>query len=223
MAARRKSNILDIVSTNNGTPGATATQTVQRRGRPRSARVRAAVVRAAAQLTRSGGPTAATVDAIAKRAAVSRTTIYKWWPSSAAIVLEGLLDSVGDPIIAPPGSSCKEALDHHLRALNAILTDTTTGPLLRDVVAAAASDPAMARAVRDQWLHPRRAALAAIVRQAVAHGEIRDGTDVEVIVDALVSPPYYRLLFALSPLDDAALNDLLETVWRGCRRSDALP
>ena len=44
-----------------------------------------------------------------------------------------------------------------------------------------------------------------------------------MIVDALVSPPYYRLLFALSPLDDAALIDLLETVWRGCRRSDALP
>src|SRR4029079_17920313 len=178
-----------------------------------------------------------TVDAIAKRAAVSRTTIYKWWPSSAAIVLEGLLDSVGDPLNAPPGSSCKEALEHHLRALNAILTDSTTGPLLRDVVAAAAADPAtarawvsapaadpsMARAVLDQWLHPRRAALAAVVRQAVAQGEFRDGTDVEVIVDALVSPPYYRLLFALSPLDDAALNDLLETVWRGCRGSDALP
>src|ERR1700754_1356914 len=108
----------------------------------------------AAQLTRSGGPTAATVDAIAKRAAVSRTTIYKWWPSSAAIVLEGLLDLVGDPIIAPPGSSCKEALDHHLLALNAILTDTTTGPLLRDVVAASASDPAMTRGGLAQWLHP---------------------------------------------------------------------
>ena len=89
------------------------------------------------------------------------------------------------------------------------------------MVAASASDPAMARAVLDQWLHPRRAALAAIVRQAVAQGEIRAGTDIEVIIDALVSPPYYRLLFALSPLDDAALNDLLETVWRGCRRSDA--
>ena len=91
MAARRKSNILDIVSTNDGTQGATANQTVQpgRRGRPRSARVRVAVLRAAAQLTRAGGPTAATVDAIAKRAAVSRTTIYKWWPTSAAIVLKG--------------------------------------------------------------------------------------------------------------------------------------
>ena len=62
---------------------------------------------------------------------------------------------------------------------------------------------------------PRRAALAAIVRQAAAQGEIRADTDIDVIVDALVSPPYYRLLFALPPLDDAALNDLLETVWRG--------
>ena len=55
---------------------------------------------------------------------------------------------------------------------------------------------------------------AAIVRQAVAEGEIRAGTDVDVIVDALVSPPYYRLRFALSPLDDAALIDLLDTIWR---------
>jgi hypothetical protein len=54
-------------------------------------------------------------------------------------VLDGLLDSVPDPSIAAPGSSSKEALEHHLRALNAILTDTRTGPLLRDVVAASAS------------------------------------------------------------------------------------
>jgi hypothetical protein len=100
---------------------------------------------------------------------------------------------------------------------------TAAGTPLRDVVAASASDPEMARAVLDHWLHPRRAAVAAIVRQAAAQGELRDGTDVHVIVDALVSPPYYRLLFALTPLDDGALIDLLETVWRGCRRSDALP
>ena len=130
MAARRKSNILDIVSINDGTQGDTATQTVQpgRRGRPRSAQVRAAVVRAAAQLTRAGGPAAATVDAIAKRAAVSRTTIYKWWPSSAAIVLEGLLDSVRRPYHratgqqfqggarAPPARAERHPHRHHYRA-----------------------------------------------------------------------------------------------------------
>ena len=80
------------------------------------------MLRAAAELALAGGPGVASVDAIAKRAAVSRTTIYKWWPSSAAIVLDGLLDSVRGSIVRPPGSSSKEALDHHLRALNAILT-----------------------------------------------------------------------------------------------------
>ncbi|PRC56550.1 TetR family transcriptional regulator, partial [Mycobacterium sp. ITM-2017-0098] len=62
-----------------------------RRGRPRSEAVRSAVLTAAAGLALAGGPSAATVDAIAKRAEVSRTTIYKWWPSAPAIVLEGLL------------------------------------------------------------------------------------------------------------------------------------
>ncbi|PRC54248.1 TetR family transcriptional regulator, partial [Mycobacterium sp. ITM-2017-0098] len=62
-----------------------------RRGRPRSEAVRSAVLTAAAELALAGGPSAATVDAIAKRAEVSRTTIYKWWPSAPAIVLEGLL------------------------------------------------------------------------------------------------------------------------------------
>ena len=58
------------------------------------------------------------------------------------------------------------------------------------------SEPPQPAAIR--WLQPRRAAVAPILRQAVAQGEIRDGADVEVMVDALVSPPYYRLLFVLS-------------------------
>lgn len=212
------------MSTKYGTPtavdAASETAGPPRRGRPRSAQVRTAVLYAAAELALAGGPGAATIDAIAKRAGVSRTTIYKWWPSPAAIVLEGLLDSVRDSIIRPPESSSKQALDHHLRALNAILTNDTTGPLLRNVLGASGSDPELARAVLDQWLHPRRAAVTAILRQAVAQGEIRNDLDPDVIVDTLVSPPYYRLLFALSPLDDAALTQLLETVWRGCQRAD---
>jgi AcrR family transcriptional regulator len=217
-------NILDIVSINYGTHGAAANQAVDppRRGRPRSTQVRAAVLRAAADLALAGGPDAATIDAIAKRAAVSRTTIYKWWPSSAAIVLEGLLDSARDSITQPPNGSSKEALEHQLRALNAILTDAATGPLLRNVVAASASEPEVTEAVFDEWLQPRRAAVDAILRRAAAQGEIRDGADIEVIVDALVSPPCYRLLFALPPLDDAALTQLLETVWRGCQRPAGL-
>ncbi|WP_246224331.1 TetR/AcrR family transcriptional regulator [Mycolicibacterium anyangense] len=189
-----------------------------RRGRPRSASVRSAIVGAAVDLALAGGPAAASVDAIAKRAGVSRTTIYKWWPSSASIVLEGLLESVQHSIVRPPGSSSAEALHHHVRELNRILSHPPTGPLLRNVIAAAASDPAITCAVLDQWIVPRRDAAAEILRAAVAAGELSDDIDIEVAVDALVSPPYYRLTLGMEPLDDAAVSHLTDTVWRGLRR-----
>lgn len=187
-----------------------------RRGRPRSEAVRDAVLTAAADLALAGGPTAATVDAIAKRAEVSRTTIYKWWPSAAAIVLEGLLESVRGSITRPPGSTSVEAITHHVCALNSILADPAVGPLLRNVIAAAPSDPAIEQALLEQWITPRRAAVAVTLREAVGSGELPADVDVEVAVDALVSPPYYRLMFGMAPLDDAAVVRLVQTVWQGC-------
>ncbi|PRC43070.1 TetR family transcriptional regulator, partial [Mycobacterium sp. ITM-2017-0098] len=166
-------------------------------------------------LALAGGPSAATVDAIAKRAEVSRTTIYKWWPSAPAIVLEGLLDSVRDSITRPPGSTSVEAVTHHVSALFGILADPAVGPLLRNVIAASASDPAIEHALLEQWITPRRAAVADTLRDAVDRGELPSDVDIEVAVDALVSPPYYRLMFGMPPLDGAAVDRLVQTVWQG--------
>ncbi|WP_307787773.1 TetR/AcrR family transcriptional regulator C-terminal ligand-binding domain-containing protein [Mycolicibacterium sp. S2-37] len=186
-----------------------------RRGRPRNAELRDAVLRAAADLALAGGDSTVSIDAIAKRAAVSRTTIYKWWPSAAAIVLEGLLDRMRSSITPPGGSSAREAVDHQLRALNAILSDATTGPLFRSVIAAASSNAELAAALLGEWLLPRRAAVRSVLLEAVAAGDLRPDLDVDVMVDALFSPPYYRLMFAMPAMDDAALTRLLDTVWRG--------
>lgn len=216
-------NILDRVSTKDGTRAPTGlamiTPEPPRRGRPRNVELRAAVLRAATELALAGGTGAVSIDAIAKRAAVSRTTIYKWWPSAAAIVLEGLLAGLRDSLVPPTGSDTKAAVDHQLRALNAILADTTTGPLVRSVISAAGYHREVATALLDQWLLPRRAVVTAVLSDGVAAGELRSDLDVEVTVDALFAPAYYRLVFALPALDDAALTQLLETVWRGCRPS----
>jgi AcrR family transcriptional regulator len=192
-----------------------------RRGRPRNAELRAAVLQAATDLALAGGTGAVSIDAIAKRAAVSRTTIYKWWPSAAAIVLEGLLASMRDSIVPPTGSGTRGGIDHQVRALNGILADPTTGPLLRRVIAAAGSNGEVATALLDQWLLPRRAAVTAVLLDGVAAGELRPDLDVEVTVDALFSPAYYRLVFSMPPLDEAALTQLIDTVWRGCARPDS--
>lgn len=187
-----------------------------RRGRPRSEAVRGAILTAAAELAAEGGPGAATIDAIARRAEVSRTTVYKWWPSAAAIVLEGLLESVRESIVRPPGSSTIEALVHHVSALNAILADPAVGALLRNVIAAAAGDPAIQAALLTQWIEPRRGAVVDSLTDAVATGELSGDTDIEVVVDALVSPPYYRLVFGMPPLSEHRVRALVDAVWAGC-------
>ncbi|MHA0289224.1 TetR/AcrR family transcriptional regulator C-terminal ligand-binding domain-containing protein [Mycobacterium sp. C3-094] len=187
-----------------------------RRGRPRSEAVRGAILTAAAELAAEGGPGAATIDAIARRAEVSRTTIYKWWPSASAIVLEGLLESVRESIVRPPGSTTIEALIHHVSALNAILADPGVGALLRNVIAAAAGDPAIQTALLAQWIEPRRGAVVDALTDAVAVGELSGDTDIEVVVDALVSPPYYRLVFGMPPLSEHGVRALVDAVWTGC-------
>ncbi|MCV7417554.1 TetR/AcrR family transcriptional regulator [Mycolicibacterium litorale] len=216
---------MDRVSTKDGTRAASGLANIAaeppRRGRPRNVELRAAVLRAATDLALAGGTGNVSIDAIAKRAAVSRTTIYKWWPSAAAIVLEGLLAAMRESIVPPAGSDTKGAVEHQLRALNDILTDPTTGPLVRSVIAAASSNGEVARALLDQWLLPRRAAVTAVLLDGIAAGELRPDVDVEVTVDALFSPAYYRLVFAMPPLGEAALTHLLETVWRGCTCPDA--
>ena len=62
---------------------------------------------------------------------------------------------------------------------------------------------------------PRRAAVADTLRDAVDLGELPSDVDIEVAVDALVSPPYYRLMFGMPPLDGAAVDRLVQTVWQG--------
>lgn len=213
---------MDRVSTKDGTRGApevanTATQPL-RRGRPRNTELRNAVLRAAADLALAGGATGVSIDAIAKRAAVSRTTIYRWWPSAPAIVLEGLLETMRGSITPPVGSSTRGAIEHQLRALNAILSDPTTGPLFRRVIAAASVHGEVATALLDQWLLPRRAAVSGVLLDGVAAGELRSDLDIEAVVDALFSPAYYRLMFSLPPLEEATLTRLLDTVWRGSVR-----
>jgi AcrR family transcriptional regulator len=171
------------------------------RGRPRSESCRTAILAAAGELMISGGLAAATMEAIAARAGVSKATIYKWWPSRGAVALDGLLSRVSDTLIVPEGMTARDALTGQIAALIAVFTDSVTGHLLRALVATAQSDPEIARALRERWLGPRRAVAAEIIRAGIDRGEIRADVDVATAVDQLFAPVYHRLLFGHAPLD----------------------
>ena len=169
---------------------------------------------AAAELALAGGA-GANVDAIAARAGVSRTTVYKWWPSAAAVLLEGLLDRTHGTLEAPSSATTREALETFLSSLVVLVRDTPAGVLLRGLIAASVTDPAVGRALVDDWIAPRRAAIVNLLTEGELRGEVRPGLDPDVVVDALFAPIYYRLMLGHEPLTDSLPADLLAICWPG--------
>ncbi|MCR6689460.1 TetR/AcrR family transcriptional regulator [Cellulomonas sp.] len=187
-------------------------EALPRRGRPRSPERRRAVLDAAAELALSSG-SLPTVDAIATRAGVSRTTLYKWWPSPAAVLVEGLLDRFHASIEFDDDLPVRTALEAQVDALVHLLRDTPAGRLLRQLMAASITDAATATALLDEWLEPRRHAAVHHVERGIASGELRAGTDAALVVDALFAPAYHRLVWGHAPLDDDLAARVCALVW----------
>jgi AcrR family transcriptional regulator len=193
-------------------------QPVVPRGRPRSENARRAILDAAAGLALEGAAGAG-VDAIAARAGVSRTTVYKWWPSAAAVLLEGLLDRTRDTIESPATATTREALGDYLAGLVALVRDTPAGALLRGLTAASVSDPAVARALIDDWLAPRRVAVVSLLVEGAKRGEVRDDLNYEATTDVLFAPIYYRLVYGHQPLTDGTPAEIMAVCWPGIAAS----
>jgi AcrR family transcriptional regulator len=162
-----------------------------------------------------GGLSAATMEAIAARAGVSKATIYKWWPSRSAVALEGFMVSAADSWSLPEDASAAEALRMLATSAVRLFVDTPAGQLMRSLAADAQSQPEIAIALREQWFRPRRAVVLEILRKGIENGELRADLDLATTVDLVFAPVYYRLLFSHEPLDAEFATRSIELVLHG--------
>lgn len=174
-----------------------------RPGAARGEQVRDKVLAAAGQLMLEGGLAAATMEAIAARAGVSKRTLYKYWPSRGAVALEGFMRSADASLSFAADAPAGEALEQVVVATAQLFTQTPAGQLMRSLVADAQSQDEIAAALRDQWLRPRRVVATELIAAGMASGEFRDDLDTEVVTDLLFAPVYYRLLLGHEALDTA--------------------
>lgn len=186
--------------------------------RPRTEQLRDRVLTAAGELMFEGGLAAATMEAIAARAGVSKRTLYKYWPSRGAVALEGFMRAAASSWSLPDGASATESLKILVVAAARLFTGTPAGPLMRSLIADAQSQDEVATAIREQWLRPRRAGAADLIRQGMAEGDFRADLDVETTIDLLFAPVYYRLLLGHEPLTDAFAVATVEHLVAGLRR-----
>jgi AcrR family transcriptional regulator len=168
------------------------------------------VLAAALGLAAEQGPNGLRMEAIARRAGVSKDTLYRWWPSRAEVLLEALAHRGEDTIPVPDTGSLSADLRAFLRA-TAAAADPATQRLLRAVAAEAAADPGFRTLVRDAFLARRRTALAQLLDRAARRGEITAG-QAATSVDLVYGSLWYRLVFGIGPLDQAWADAVTDAV-----------
>lgn len=178
-------------------------------GRPRSAASHAAILRAALELAIEGGLAGMTIEAVAARAGVGKTTIYRRW-SSKHELMAAAVRFIAHDLKTPDTGSLR---DDYLALAGAALASLAPGALklMPRLMLEAADDPELFAVCREVLIDPRRAALGAIVARGIQRGEVRADVDIDVAVDVLIAPMIYRAL--TSGADPAALRGLPEAVF----------
>jgi AcrR family transcriptional regulator len=193
-----------------------STQASSRPGRPRSEQARLAVLEAAADLLVEGGLAAATIEAIAARAGVSKVTIYKWWPSRGSVAVDAYFHRYRHTSTFADTGDLATDLTEQIQLLVQAFRGRA-GSIMAELIGQAQSDPALAETLRARWLQPRRDASIEVLLRAVERGEIRDDTDIPVVLDQLYAPIYYRLTMQHEPLGADLAGSLVRTVLDGVR------
>ena len=166
-------------------------------------RSRQAILDATLQLlTPDGDVNALTVEAVAARSGVAKTTIYRRWRDKWQLALDAvmidMLPRFDEPVDV--GDTRRELLTF-VNSVVKLLAATPYGPAMQGLVSPIATDPDLARVYREQVVQPRQAELTPVIKRGIARGDLRPDTDVRLIHELLIGPIFYRLLFSGAALD----------------------
>jgi AcrR family transcriptional regulator len=190
-----------------------------RRGRPRSEASRKAILAAAGELLLERGLSSISMDAVADRAAASKATIYRWWPSKELLALDALF-SEWEP--TGPSTHDTGALAGDLNALIGPWTRQLAAKPYARVIAAlitkAQDDPEFAQEYDARFVQPRRDQARAIFARAIDRDEIPPDTDIEAALDVLYGPIYHRILHGHAKLTDRFTRTVVDYVAAGAAR-----
>ena len=184
-----------------------------RRGRPRSSRTTAAILASAYQLMASEGLAAASIDAVARHSNVSKMTIYKWWPSREALLIDAFLNQAA---LMLPLSSAGDALMRLRRHVTAYADalNGAFGKVQLAVISECVANTGSAAIFYQRYLKLRRDAIIEIIAAGQQDGSIgARGTPAD-LYDAIYGSLFYRSIFGIKPISTAYARNLVELVLR---------
>lgn len=184
------------------------------RGRPRSPETREKILKAAYEILNEVGFMDLTIEGVAAKAGVGKPTIYRRWKTKAELAMDAFLEAVNPEIAFPDTGVAKEDFREQMQKIVKLM-NSPRGEVLASVIGCGQSDAKLIAAFRENWLIPRREDAKRIFQRGVERGELREGIDVEIAIDALYSPLFYRLLLKHEPLTKKFVDELIDLVMRG--------
>jgi AcrR family transcriptional regulator len=155
-----------------------------------------------------------TIEAVAARSGVAKTTIYRWWQSKGALAIEGFLSEMA-PRLAyrQTGSVLNDLKNQLLRVID--IFGSRPGAVIASLIAEAQHDPETMTAFVDGYILPRRDVGREVFLRGIENGELRRDIDVEAAIDAFYGPLYYRLLIDRGPMTRDWADRFVEIVCGG--------
>jgi AcrR family transcriptional regulator len=183
----------------------------RRPGRPRSEIARRAIIDSALALTNRDGYGRVTIEAIAHEAGVSKQTVYRWWPTKAAIVLEALNERAAQIAPLPDTGALESDLRRFLRR-TVVGANTPNRLLLAGLMAAAQLDETFGDSFREDFLAHRRETLCQLLERARARGDLPDAANADFLAELAFAALWYRILARHQPLDSRFADGLTDTL-----------
>lgn len=184
-------------------------------GARRSLESSEAILEAAEAVLVENGHAGFSIEAVARRARAGKPTIYRWWPSKAALLLEVYQRQKRD-VDYPDTGNIEEDLFRFVKSLFVHWRQTPSGGIFRSLLAEAQSDPAAAEALAG-YAAGRRARTGKLVARAKARGEVADHVDPEQVADMVASYAWVHLLTGRLDEDDATLRQAVRMIVDGIK------
>ncbi|MBN6033841.1 TetR/AcrR family transcriptional regulator [Amycolatopsis sp. 195334CR] len=186
----------------------------------RSERSRKAILSAAMELVTESGYAKTSIEGIAARAGVGKQTIYRWWPSKAAVIFDALLELTAGQqgFSLLDTGDLREDLKQALRATAEELANPKFDISFRALAIEIQYDATLAGHWREKMLGPALDATKDRLRSAQHSGEIDADLDLDVAVEMLYGPLYHRWLLQTAPVSTQHADAVVDLAVRAMSR-----
>jgi TetR/AcrR family transcriptional regulator, regulator of autoinduction and epiphytic fitness len=175
---------------------------------PRVERSRRVILEAVLDELGEVGYGALTIEAVAARAGVGKSTIYRHWPGKLELV-EDAFRTLKAPVVVPEEGSLRDRVAAVIEQVACLVAQSTYSSCMPALIDAAERDPKV-REFHNRFSAERRAVLVGILRAAVEAGELPAATDPELLADALVGPILLRRLMLAEPVGPEVARELVD-------------